>query len=108
VGFPLEHHDPDHVLQGPEGDNRFTGSRFMKVTILYFAKLKQVTQKTEETVELPTPSTVHTLYHHLRERYPDFSPASELACAVNERIRSFETPLKTGDVVCFIPPISGG
>ncbi|HKV59578.1 MAG TPA: molybdopterin converting factor subunit 1 [Ktedonobacteraceae bacterium] len=81
----------------------------MNIRIRYFASLREITEKSEETLTLPDGVTVAALRETLLARYPRLQVVMERAvCAVNHRYVSLETILHEGDEVVFIPPVGGG
>lgn len=79
----------------------------MKVTILYFARLKAMAHVDCETVETP-PVTVEELYKERQQAHGLDLPFGQIRAAVNESFCGGETLLGDGDVVAFMPPMSGG
>ena len=79
----------------------------MKLEIHYFALFQDMAGKASETLEMETQNP-HELYIELQKKY-DF-PLSEkhLKVAINDNFSSFDSPLKDGDKVVFIPPVAGG
>lgn len=78
------------------------------ITVRYFARLKEIAGKEEEQLSL-SHSTVQELITWAIQTYDGF--ASEMKSslvAVNEEYASPDTPLNAGDVIAFIPPVSGG
>ena len=81
----------------------------MNIRISYFASLKEITKRQEETLLLPDSATVAALRDTLLARYPRLQTVMERAvCAVNHHYVSLETALHEGDEVVFIPPVGGG
>ena len=81
----------------------------MNIRIRYFASLREITEKSEEALTLPTDATVASLRDTLLERYPRLQTVMERAvCAVNHHYVSLEAVLHEGDEVVFIPPVGGG
>lgn len=81
----------------------------MNIRIRYFASLREITEKSEETLILPDGCTVAALREVLLERYPRLQTVMERAvCAVNHHYVALETMLHEGDEVVFIPPVGGG
>ena len=79
----------------------------LTLKIRYFAILREGAGRSEELLhtEAKTPSE---LYHELAERFAwSLSPAL-IKVAINARYESLDTPLKNGDELVFIPPVSGG
>lgn len=81
----------------------------MNIRIRYFASLREITEKNEETLSVPDGTTVASLRDTLLARYPRLQKVMERAvCAVNHHYVSVETELHEGDEVVFIPPVGGG
>ncbi len=79
----------------------------MKVTVRYFAQLRDAAGTGSEQVEgdFRTPADLWT---HLCARHVFPLGAVDLRVSVNARYVPFEAPLGEGDEVAFIPPVSGG
>ncbi|EGA91069.1 molybdopterin converting factor-like protein [Planococcus donghaensis MPA1U2] len=76
------------------------------ISLRYFAGLKEQTGISEEQVDMAG-KTVEELWQWANEKYPEFlSGAARLA--VNEEYALPTDVLASGDVVAFIPPVSGG
>lgn len=77
------------------------------VKVEYFALFRACARKGEEDVRLrnPLPSD---LYEELRERYRFPLPKNRIHLVVNDEYSPWDKPLKQGDRVVFIPPVSGG
>ncbi|RUL52227.1 MULTISPECIES: molybdopterin converting factor subunit 1 [Lysinibacillus] len=74
------------------------------VTILYFARLKEIVGKEQE--QLPFEGrTVKELLDYIEQQY-DFS--NFVHVAVNEEYALLEDTLQEHDTVAIIPPVSGG
>ena len=79
----------------------------MKITVLYFASLRDAAGTDAETVELGT-SDARELYATLRSRHAFPLDASRLRVAVNGEFTEWSHPLSDGDEIAFLPPVSGG
>ncbi len=78
----------------------------MSVTVLYFAALKESAGMAQET--LPVPESLPALYAGLRARHGfGYEPAA-LRVALNGAFAEWSDPVRAGDTVAFIPPVSGG
>jgi molybdopterin converting factor subunit 1 len=79
----------------------------MKLNIRYYAILREQTGKSEESLDTDaaTPSAV---FDQLKTRYPFTLNAQQLKVAINAEFREWNTPLKDGDSIVFIPPVAGG
>jgi molybdopterin converting factor subunit 1 len=81
----------------------------MQVRALFFGRLKDLTGKSTETLELPDTASVGDVLTHYQSQIPrlnEFMPS--LAIAVNQEYAGPKTKLKAGDEVAFLPPVSGG
>ena len=76
----------------------------LKITIRYFAQLREQRGKTEETIECPTGTTVGELFEQLFGNTLNIS----VGYAVNHEQVEATTALSNGDEVAFLPPIGGG
>ena len=79
----------------------------MTIKIKYFASLRDVAQKEEEILSFEDLSALE-LFQELHKKY--HFPLSEkfIKVAINETYQDWNTPLKKGDTVAFIPPVAGG
>ena len=81
----------------------------MKLTVRYFASLKQSTGCTRETLEIADGADVATLWRELEGRHPalaglGFRPL--VACDLT--YADWDRALADVDEVAFLPPVSGG
>ena len=99
------------------------GFHAMKITLHTILGLKQVVGQRLTEIDLPQGSTVEDFLTYLRERWGDklstrlFDPDSGavlpyVRIMVNGQtihfLEGMETPLKEGDEVLILPPVSGG
>jgi len=85
----------------------------MKVTLLFFASLREQLGHPREEIELPAGvATVGALRDHLRARggaWSDaFAPNRPVRAAVNQGMVQPAAAIKTGDEIAFFPPVTGG
>jgi molybdopterin synthase sulfur carrier subunit len=85
----------------------------MKVTVLYFARLREALGRDRETLELPAEvATVGALRAWLVDRgapYREaFAEVRRIRTAVAQDMAQDETPLFDGAEVAFFPPVTGG
>ncbi len=74
-----------------------------------FAALREAAGRSDLAVELPEGSTPEDVFRRLAHEHPALEPKRKsLATAVNRRYARFDAPLREGDEVVFIPPVSGG
>jgi molybdopterin synthase catalytic subunit len=81
----------------------------MKINIRYFASLREITERGEETLDLAEGASVVTVREKLIVRYPALQPILQRCIgAVNRHYVDAETMLQDGDELVFIPPMGGG
>jgi len=83
------------------------------VTVLYFARLREVLGRGSERVALPPSiATVRALREHLRARggawETELALAKPVRVAVNQEMAGPETRIAPDDEVAFFPPVTGG
>ncbi len=81
------------------------------LTLLYFAKLKDDINCSQETLAWdPTLVTVNDLQQLLSQRSEQWQKAfdSTILCAVNQAMVKPSHSLADGDEVAFFPPVTGG
>jgi molybdopterin-guanine dinucleotide biosynthesis protein A len=75
--------------------------------VQYYAILREQAGRSEETLDT-TASTPAELYDELCRRHPFQLAAAQLKVALNSEFSDWQTPLRHGDTVVFIPPVAGG
>ena len=76
------------------------------IKVNYFARLRELTGKAEETIDKET-MTVGELLDWAETTYPGFGKDT-VHVAVNEEYALKEDVIHSGDICAFIPPVSGG
>lgn len=80
----------------------------MTLHLVYFAALRDLLGISEEDFDAAESSiTVGQLVDELEKRHPRLTMQG-VRIAVNEEFCGDETVLENGDLVAFIPPVSGG
>ncbi len=85
----------------------------MKLTILYFARLREAVGRDRDEVALPDAvTTVGDLRAWLIGRGPPwagaFAEVTRVRAAVDQSMAGDDTPLRDGAEVAFFPPVTGG
>lgn len=82
----------------------------MTIVVLYFAALRELLGKSQETLsDLPGSLTIAALAERLVERHPKLSPhLGSVRFALNESFVALNAQVTDGDTVALIPPVSGG
>jgi molybdopterin-guanine dinucleotide biosynthesis protein A len=77
------------------------------VRIQYYAILREQAGRSDETLDTSA-GTPAELYAELKQRHPFQLGPAQLKVALNSEFSDWQTPLKHGDTVVFIPPVAGG
>ncbi|MDF2946881.1 MAG: moaD [Bacillales bacterium] len=76
------------------------------INLLLFANFQEVIGSKALSLELNV-NNILELKNYLLSKYPELD-FNFVMVAVNEEYATDETVIKSGDVVAFIPPVSGG
>lgn len=77
------------------------------VKVLYFAELKEILDKSTETVMITDPVSVDIFIRDLMIKYPILAQKS-FQIAVNESFAMPTDVIEQHDTIALIPPVSGG
>ncbi len=81
----------------------------MKITIKLFASYREAAGLSEAAIEITSGTTAAELWQEIVATHPRLSPLSRGAgMALNGRYTQPTTVLTEGDVVAYLPPVSGG
>jgi molybdopterin converting factor subunit 1 len=81
----------------------------MFLTVRLFARLREIAGAPDLRVEVGDGATVRDVWNTLLQRHTALAPfTSSVSAAVNEEYSRMEAPLRDGDEVAFLPPVSGG
>ncbi len=82
----------------------------MKLTILYFAAVRDLVGMDEEALDVPpSVTTIGALATHLTKVHAALEGRLKyVRFARNEEFAANDTPLTAGDTVALIPPVAGG
>jgi molybdopterin synthase catalytic subunit len=80
----------------------------MKVRLLFFAVLRDVTGKREDVVELPDGTRAADVWQRLRGEHRALRDYAQPMTAINESYADPDELLRDGDELAFIPPVAGG
>ncbi len=81
----------------------------MKVRLLYFAVLRDITGQSEADLEVPEGSRPREVWQRLRASYAKLADYEQPPMtAINETYASPDAVLHDGDELAFIPPVAGG
>lgn len=81
----------------------------MRVTVRLFARLRELAGRTEVECDVAEPASVSDVWRAVAGRFPALVPFGQsVSCAVNADFARMTAPVREGDDVAFLPPVSGG
>jgi len=81
----------------------------MKVRLLFFAVLRDITGAGERDLELQAGTTAQQVWESLRDQYTQLAAyVQPPMIAINESYAAPNTVLLDNDELAFIPPVAGG
>ncbi len=84
-------------------------SQSIRVKVLFFGRLKELIGHAEESLELSDATSIEQLFAHFAARNPELVRfRSSLVASCNQEFAAWNTPLRSGDEIAFLPPVSGG
>ena len=81
----------------------------MCVKVLFFGMLKDIVGRSEEQIELADGARLDAVFGHYAREFPrlaEFESSIVLAC--NQQFCDRAAPVREGDEIAFLPPVSGG
>lgn len=79
----------------------------MKIDVRYFASLRETAGTATETVDTQA-TDLAALYAELQSRHGFTLPIDRLRASLDGAFARWDTPLRDGADVAFLPPVSGG
>ena len=84
-------------------------SQTIRVTVLFFGRLKELTGHAEDSIESAGATTIEQLFALYAARHPELAKyRSSVVASRNQEFAAWDTPLHSGDEIAFLPPVSGG
>jgi molybdopterin converting factor subunit 1 len=81
----------------------------MRVTVQVFARLRELAGRSEWDCEVPSGATIGDVWQLAAVQYPAVAAFSRsVSCARNEDFARMNSAVHEGDVIAFLPPVSGG
>jgi molybdopterin converting factor subunit 1 len=81
----------------------------MRVTVQLFARLRELAGRSEWTCDVPAGATIADVWRHVASSHPDLAGfGGSVSCARNEDFARMTATVHDGDVIAFLPPVSGG
>jgi molybdopterin converting factor subunit 1 len=104
----------ESVLLAPSPPTRYNSpvppvSQTIRVTVLFFGRLKELTGHAEHSIEFVDAATIEQLFNLYAARHPELVKyRSSVVASRNQEFAAWDTPLRSADEVAFLPPVSGG
>ena len=77
--------------------------------VLFFGRLKDLIGRAEDSVNFADAATIEQLFALYAARNPELAKyRPSLVASRNQEFAAWDTPLRPGDEVAFLPPVSGG
>jgi len=81
----------------------------IRVKVLFFGRLRELTALAEEAEELPEGATLAQVFERYAERYPKLVGfRNSMVVSRNQEFVAWDTRVAAGDEIAFLPPVSGG
>jgi molybdopterin converting factor subunit 1 len=79
------------------------------VKVLFFGRLKELIGQAEDSIEFADATTIEQLFARYSAGYPELAKyRSSVVASRNQEFAPWDTLLRAGDEVAFLPPVSGG
>ena len=82
-------------------------SHSIKIQVIYFAKLRELTGLDEETFSMKEGNKPDDVLSSINKRH-EIDVGINFKIAVNDEFSEWDIELKDGDRLVFIPPVTGG
>lgn len=81
----------------------------MRIKVLFFGMLKDITGKPEDQLELADGATLGSIFEYYAGRFPRMGQmAGSIVLARNREFANTAAAVRDGDEIAFLPPVSGG
>jgi molybdopterin converting factor subunit 1 len=81
----------------------------MRVKVQLFARLREIAGGGEYDCDVPAGASVGDVWRVLSDRHAALQPFGHaISCALNADFARMTAPVKDGDEIAFLPPVSGG
>jgi sulfur-carrier protein len=81
----------------------------IQVQVLFFGRLKEIVGRTNDSLNLAEGSSIEDLFAQYADNQPELARyRTSMVASRNQEFAAWSTPLRAGDEVAFLPPVSGG
>lgn len=86
-----------------------TAAKTIRVKVLFFGRLKEITGRTEDSVNVAEGSPIDSLFTLYEAQYPELRRyRGSVVASRNQEFARWTASLNADDEVGFLPPVSGG
>ena len=84
-------------------------SSTIRVKVLFFGRLKELVGRAEDSMDFSDATSIEQLFASYTAHHPELTKyRSSVVASRNQEFAAWDTPLRSGDEVAFLPPVSGG
>jgi molybdopterin synthase sulfur carrier subunit len=84
-------------------------AKTIRVKVLFFGRLKEIVGRAEDSFELAENARIEDLFAEYAAHHCELARfRTSLVASRNQEFAAWSTPLRAGDEVAFLPPVSGG
>lgn len=81
----------------------------VRVKVLFFGMLKDIVGRSEDSIELAEGAHLDSVFTRYARQFPRLSDLeSSIVLACNHEFQDRSAPIREGDEIAFLPPVSGG
>src|SRR5271165_2818381 len=79
-----------------------TAAKTIRVKVLFFGRLKEITGRVEDSVDMAEGAPIDSLFARYTARYPELTRyRNSVVASCNQEFAAWTTPLYAGDEVAF-------
>jgi molybdopterin converting factor subunit 1 len=84
-------------------------SQTIRVNVLFFGQIKELLGRAQDSIDIPESSSIEDVFQQVAAHNPELQEfRSSVVASRNQEFAAWNTPLRAGDEVAFLPPVSGG
>ena len=81
----------------------------IQVKVLFFGRLKEIAGFSEQVLEVSEGARIEDIFARYVQASPELSRyRSSLVASRNQEFCAWDSPIRSGDEIAFLPPVSGG
>jgi molybdopterin converting factor subunit 1 len=84
-------------------------SQTVRVNVLFFGQIKELLGCAQDSIDIAESSSIEDVFQQVAAHNPELQKfRSSVVASRNQEFAAWDTPLRAGDEVAFLPPVSGG